>query len=295
MLVALRQALTLNENNRLRVQLAGELVLSRRELLVTRREANTASREAQDKQQLEQGVVALQTVHARIARGDFSVRASTEPGPLQAVAVSVNLMIERLKDLALRANRYEQLVGEIRGLQEALEHLSRGTAAWAASAQPASRTELRPLYLGIERVQRFQLYQWKNLLVSLERTALPLGRVRAAWHARQQGETPAFEDGDISMFRSAELAVQQIEQQMQQLIEQTRALTERLEDTGVPPSSPTPGHQYQEAPARAWKTPASQPLQAWGSSSGEGSPHNIPGPFPQKTPRFPQRDDERFS
>lgn len=142
-LVAIRQALTLNENNRLRLQLAGELVLSRRELQVTRQVANVAAQEAQEKQQLEQGVLALQAVHARIAHGDFSVRASTDPGPLQAVAVSVNLMIERLKDLALRTSRYEQVINESRVLQEALEHLSRGVSAWPTAINPNTRGELR--------------------------------------------------------------------------------------------------------------------------------------------------------
>jgi hypothetical protein len=228
LIVAVRQALTLNENNRLRMQLAGELVLSRRELQVSRREANEATREAQDKQRLEQGVAALQAVHSRIASGDFNVRASTEPGPLQSVAASFNLVIERLKDLAVRASRYDQLVSETRTLQTALEHLSQGAAAWS-SVSPNSRTELRPLFLGVERIQRFQLTQWRSLLAALERTVLPLGRIRAALDLSEHAAIVS----DKNSAGSSDYSLAQLEQQLQRLIVQTRGLIERQEG-GIP-------------------------------------------------------------
>ncbi|MEO7019885.1 MAG: hypothetical protein ABI234_07020 [Ktedonobacteraceae bacterium] len=298
-LVAIRQALTLNENNRLRLQLAGELVLSRRELQVTRHEADAATQEAQEKQQLEQGVIALQMVHARIASGDFSVRASADSGPLQAVAVSVNLMIERLKHLALRANRYEQLIDESKELQQALEQLSRGTAAWEGQTNLMSKTELRSLYFGIERLQHFQVSQWKSFLTTLERTVLPLGRLQVAWRSsRQSGEMQALES---TVFRSSESTIQHVEQQLQKLIEQMRTVIERLEGNTTPqPFTRTPQpHPFQSSldprvQASERSTSASQPLQPRSTLGGEGSPQGIPGHFPRKT-LFPKREDERFS
>jgi len=281
-LVAIRQTLTLNENNRLRLQLAGELVLSRRELLVTRREADIAAHDAQEKQQLEQGVLALQAVHARIAHGDFSVRASTDPGPLQAVAVSFNLMIERLKDLVLRASRYEQLVNEISVLQEALEHLSQGVAAWSVGTNPASKTELRALYLGIDHVQRFQANQWRSLLTVLERIAAPLGRMQTVL------ETTARQDNSLSDY-----TIQQTEQQLQKLIEQIRGGIERMEGRPViqelSPSFQTNSNQagaYREMQEREQGKIASQPLQPGSNTVAERLVPNRPNPFPPRTPFY---------
>lgn len=296
-LVTIRQTLTLNENNRLRLQLAGELVLSRRELQVTRREADSAIREAQEKQQLEQGVQALQAVHARIAHGDFSVRASTEPGPLQAVAVSFNLMIERLKDLVLRANRYEQLVGEIGALQEALEHLSQGVAAWPATTIPQSKTELRALYLSVERVQRFQSHQWRSLLNVLERTVAPLGRIQMVLGAleRQEQRAPLI-PGAESGERGSAASVYQVEQQLLRLIEQIRDSVERLEgrsaiwDTPLPPQAGRQAGPLQGAPEDEKQGTASQLVPPASNLPPERRPKIRPGHFPQRPSLYPSQE-----
>ncbi|HVU68864.1 MAG TPA: methyl-accepting chemotaxis protein [Ktedonobacteraceae bacterium] len=247
-LVAVRQTLTLNENNQLRLQLAGELVLSRRALRVTRQEADDALRDAQEKQQLEKGVQALQAVHSRIAHGDFSVRASTDPGPLQAVAVSFNLMIERLKDLEMRSSRYGQLVEEMGELQQGLERLGHGLAAWPAGTAAQSRTELRALYLGIEQIQRFQRSQWRGLLQALEKTAEFSERSPSAGPQEKRTGRDFVEKSG-----RADYTLQQVEQQLQRLIEQIGSVIARLEgasasqgDGFAPPQpspSPQPGYQ----------------------------------------------------
>jgi hypothetical protein len=300
-LVAIRQALTLNENNRLRLQLAGELVLSRRELQVTRQEADRAMHDAQEKQQLEQGVVALQAVHARIAQGDFSVRALTDPGPLQTVAVSFNLMIERLKGLVLQANRYEQLVSEVSMLQEALEHLSRGVAAWPLATNVPGRTELLALYLGIERVQRFQESQWRSLLVALERTVAPLERMHTVVNTAERQEeyldnplSDRREKGAvrISAYTIQDYTIQQVEQQLQKLIEQIRSGIERLEGKPMQrefPLSPQPNSSqpsfHQDTQERERKRVTSQPLQPGNDLLMEGPQQNKPNHLSYKIPR----------
>ena len=282
LIVAIRQALTLNENNRLRMQLAGELVLSRRELQVSRREANEATRDAQDKQRLEQGVVALQAVHARIASGDFNVRASTEPGPLQSLAASFNLVIERLRDLAIRASRYDQLVSETHTLQAALEHLSQGAAAWS-SAAPNSRTELRPLFLGVERTQRFQLTQWRSLLAALERTILPLGRIRAVLDSPEYGAIA----GDKTGTGSLEYSLLQLEQQLQRLIVQTRGLIARQEGGGSQPLSAVPNQpeMYSSLPETGRRGSGLETPRPQGRFQPEEMYQNNVG----DAPRFPGR------
>ncbi len=283
-LVAVRQALTLNENNRLRLQLAGELVVSRRELHVSRREADTASRDAQEKQRLEMGIAALQEVHSRIASGDFTVRASTDPGPLQTVAVSLNLVIERLKDLAQRANRYDQLAGDIRQLRDALEHLSRGLPPWSASSALNTRSELRSLFLSVERLQRLQLNQWKSFTAMLERIMLPLGRTRSTLSANlRQSAAVAGSSENTTVY-----SLTQVEQQLQRLIEQARSLVNQLE--GSP------------SPQNSGNLPTIDPYQGTGGleqpdtrSTRYPFPAQNPAPFEEQrtTPRPPARSAYR--
>jgi uncharacterized protein YukE len=137
------------------------------------------------------------------------------------VAVSLNLVIERLKDLAQRANRYDQLISDIRQLRDALEHLSRGLPPWSSSTALNTRSELRPLFLSVERLQRLQLNQWKSFMAMLERIVLPLGRTRSTL---SDPTSSANEQTTV-------YALTQIEQQLQRLIEQTRALINQLEGT----------------------------------------------------------------
>ncbi|MBE3559270.1 MAG: hypothetical protein IMW89_08600, partial [Ktedonobacteraceae bacterium] len=167
--VVIRQSLTLMENNRLTMQIRGELVISRRELQVSRREADEAARAALEKRVLEEGVATLRSVHARVARGDFAARAPTIAGPLLPIAVSLNLMLDRLKALSERGARYDQLMREGRVLQEALARLAQGQSAFSDESQAAaSAGELRPLFLGLIHLQRMQQNQWRRLTHRLE-------------------------------------------------------------------------------------------------------------------------------
>ena len=234
LLVSTRQALTLNENNRLRLQQAGELVLSRRELQVKSRQADEAARAEREKQALEQGMQALQSVISRLANGDFSVRAPTSPGPLQTVAISFNLMIDRLNELAQSAERYRQINREIAVLQHGLDRLGQGVAAWSpVYTEPSSRTELRPLFFAMQRLQRLQVSQWDSLLGALQRTLAPLSHARAVLSTSE--EDPAGRNGtvareiDKNMLGWLNPPLEQLEQQIQTLIAQTHGVIARLE------------------------------------------------------------------
>lgn len=157
LVVVIRQALTLLENNRLTMQMRGELVISKRELFVTRREADEATRDAQDKQTLEEGIAALQRIHAQVARGDFTVRARISAGPLLPIAVSLNLMLDRLGSLTQRGAAYEQLLYNLRLLQEALNRLSQGQPLWPEEQlSPQIATDLRPIFIQLSYLQRTQ-------------------------------------------------------------------------------------------------------------------------------------------
>ena len=161
LIVVVRQALTLMENNRLTMQMRGELVISRRELQVTRREADEATKASNEKRVLEEGIATLHGVHARVARGDLSARAPTIPGPLLPIAVSLNLMLDRLSALSERGAKYDQFTQESRVLQIAVERLGRGLPLWSANQPaPQSATELRLVFLGLTQLQHFHEMQW---------------------------------------------------------------------------------------------------------------------------------------
>src|SRR5262249_21254142 len=156
-----------------------------------------------------------------------------------------NLVIERLKELEVRASRYNQLASESRMLQTALEHLSQGVTAWSATVNPNNKGELRQLFLSVERIQRFQLTQWKSLLSALERATLPLGRIRSTLDG---AEAPNKLEMERNSTASPEYSLAQLEQQLQRLIAQTRGLIERMEGQTVSATPQPEAYQPQPQP-----------------------------------------------
>ncbi len=270
LLVVVRQALTLIENNRLTMQVRGELVISRRELQVKSREADEATQAAQEKRILEEGVSTLQQVHARVARGDFSARAPTTPGPLMPIAMSFNLMLDRLLSLAQRANQYEYMVRDSNLMQEALDRLSKGFAAWSPDEPaPQSTPELRPLFFGLLFLQRFQISQWKSLLTTVETIGrqtqhlrIALARVTSSGRSR---DTAALE-GDQASIEQLNQAAAALEQHLQHLASQIRAVLARLEE---------PAPQVKRHEQLSWQNNRA----AYNRRQG-GKPHLVPDEQP---------------
>lgn len=238
LIVVARQALTLIENNRLTMQMRGELVISRRELQVTRREADEASRTAQEKRVLEEGVAALRAIHARVARGDFAARAPTIAGPLLPIAVSLNLMLDRLSSLSHRGARYDQILQECKLLQDAVERLGQGMPALPENQTLSqSTTELRTVFLGLIHLQRLQENQSRRLTGTLEsmnnltrRLRDALIEIRRSSVFSEQGQA-SFERMILErVIREVEL----LEQQQHNLLNQTPHANGRVEAAATP-------------------------------------------------------------
>jgi hypothetical protein len=225
-LVVVRQGLTLIENTRLNMQLRGELVVQGRQLQVTRRVAAEASEAAQQRDILEQGIAQLQETHARIARGDFAARAPIVAGPLLPVAMSFNLMLDRLSTLAARMEEYEQLQREIQLAREGLERLAAGFAPWLRDQPiPRSATAMGTVFLQVNQIHRAQQHTWRSLLNALESRGLVLGRLRKslveAWQHAEPSERAPLE--------WAAQTLDQLEKHHDQLVEQIRTLAARLD------------------------------------------------------------------
>jgi hypothetical protein len=265
-IVVIRQALTLMENNRLTMQMRGELVISRRELQVTRREADEATRTAQEKRVLEEGVATLREIHARVARGDFAARASTVPGPLLPIAISLNLMLDRLSSMTQRSARYEQLVQEGRTLQVAVERLGQGLPAWSPNQPaPQSQTELRSVFLGLVHLQRFQEGQWRRLSGTVDSMGNLVRRLREA--LSEVRRSSIFEGSSQANFERMILdralrEVDLLDQQQKTLHTQST----QLYHDAAPVDTPAPHHlQPEQALARPAHKTTSLPFEPAGS------------------------------
>lgn len=262
LIVAARQALTLIENNRLTMQIRGDLVVSNRELLVTRRQADEASREAQEKRALQEGVSILQQIHARVAHGDFTARVPIASGPLFPIATSFNLMLDRLRDVAQRGARYEHLVSESKLLQEALDRLEQGLPAWSAGqALPAVSVELRPVFLSLAHLQRSQENQWHRMTNAVESTLTLTRRLREVLNEVGQSKLLA----DISQSTSEKMllerairAGEQMEQQQRSMLSQLPHSNTHIEESPRPASPTVRGEPSlympnQQAQMKAWQ------------------------------------------
>jgi hypothetical protein len=231
-IVVARQALTLLENNRLTMQMRGELVISRRELQVTRREADEATRNAQDKQVLEEGVAALRAIHARVARGDLAARAPTIPGPLLPIAVSLNLMLDRLSALSQRGARYDQLVQECKMVQGAVERLGQGKPAWTTPPQMSQHSsEIRTIFVGLAHLQRIQESQWTRLVSTLDSLCGLTRRLREALSEIRSSQLFASSKANFERMIMDRVTreIDLLEQQQKSLLQQAMQSSARYE------------------------------------------------------------------
>jgi hypothetical protein len=113
-LVVIRQVCTMLENERLTRRQADALERLEQANLKVEEQANVASARNVE---LEAGVQHLKDVQARIANGNLQARASLTSGDLLPLAISLNLMAERL-------SRVEQVDTYSRNLREAIQELS---------------------------------------------------------------------------------------------------------------------------------------------------------------------------
>jgi hypothetical protein len=300
LIVVARQALTLIENNRLTMQMRGELVISRRELQVTRREADEATRAAQDKRVLEDGIAALREVHARVARGDFAARAPAVPGPLLPIAISLNLMLDRLGAISQRAARYEQLVHESRTLQMAVERLGQGLPAWSPNAPPPqSKTDLRSVFLGLLHVQRFQEGQWRRLAGTLEPMSNLIRRLREA--ISEVRRAPFFEEQSQTYFERMILdralrEIDLLDQQQRNLLNQSALMLHAAPPSEQGTSQQEQAHHLEPSPAAHLQGEraaprSSTPLRSDGKA-GPLSVHHVEAQLPYRSYRNYYQNDK---
>ncbi len=107
------------------------------------------SQTAQKKRSLEEGIAIIQQTHARVAAGDYGARAHVE-GDLLPLAVSLNLMLERVDHFLQSVNERERMESAAAGLAALAGHVGQGTVG----ALPApTGTALDGVSLAMKQMQ----------------------------------------------------------------------------------------------------------------------------------------------
>ncbi len=119
---------------------------------------------ADQKHNLEDAVAVLQAVHARVANGDLSVRAPTNGGELMPLAVSLNLMLERLSRSQTAESTLGGLEQSIYRLNQSLVELAQGRLGFTVPVNNMGR--LTPIAAGLEQL-RSGIAQVTNYSASL--------------------------------------------------------------------------------------------------------------------------------
>ena len=98
---------------------------------------------------LEAGIAIIQQTHARVAAGDYSARAHVE-GELLPLAVSLNLMLERVESFVHGEHERERMETAVAGLAELAGHV--GQESQARLPVPTG-TALDGLSIAIKQMQ----------------------------------------------------------------------------------------------------------------------------------------------
>ncbi|GCF09635.1 methyl-accepting chemotaxis protein [Dictyobacter arantiisoli] len=163
----MRQIIILFENARAARQLLDALLVTQRELGASRTEIVAVTCEMQEKRTLEEALESLRTAHTLLARGDFSARASVPPGPLVPMALSFNLMVERLGLLKQQTEAYERLRAECDLLRTTVEQFANGALLVPLPRNNQRTPELSPIFLSLLYFQRQQQQQWQAQMQTL--------------------------------------------------------------------------------------------------------------------------------
>lgn len=157
LLPIIRQALTLVDNILLNERLHVALDQSQQAFQSSQQELISTSARAERYEELRAGIENLQAVHAKLAHGDFSIRARVE-GQLAPVAQSLNLLIDRMQGLRQLIQHNRILENEANLLAQILETLSEGQSAVQTVTSFSPLPTGRSLQAAFRLQGRLQMY-----------------------------------------------------------------------------------------------------------------------------------------
>ncbi len=183
------------------------------------------------------------------------------------IAVSLNLMLDRLSTLTQRGAAYEQLLSSIRLLQEALDRNTQGQPAWLEeqlSTQIA--TDLRPILMQLSYLQRAQQSHLQRLTNTITLMNPLMLRLREALTEVRNSSTFKELDSSTVEHNALERAARvetQIEQMQKTLLGQISTNVMHIDEH----MQPTPRTSQAEFPQ---KSSQQQQMEAWQSRRNAG-------------------------
>jgi hypothetical protein len=123
------------------------------ELAEARARLNAQSRQIADqKRRLEEAIRVVQAVQSRVANGDYSARVSLQENDLLPLAVSFNILAERLGRSKNIEQDYHRLEGAAQHLLEVCASLARGAAPKALHATGTVIDRIYPYLVRLQQV-----------------------------------------------------------------------------------------------------------------------------------------------
>jgi len=191
LLPVIRQSLMLVDNMVLNERLRVALGESRYAFQQSQDKLISTTLRAEQLQEVLTGIENLQAVHARLAQGDFKIKAAVQ-GPLAPVAQSLNLLIERINRWAQAAQVNRMLMEEANALCRVLETLSEGQLAaqvpYSNRPLPTSNALLITGRLQSRLGMRFQ--RQRETLRMAEKRLQTLKNLLEQAQGSMQGENP---------------------------------------------------------------------------------------------------------
>lgn len=178
LLPVVRQSLTLVDNTMLNERLRVALDQSQSAFHLSQDKLISTSMRAEQLEQLLGNIENLQAVHANLARGNLSVRATVQ-GPLAPVAQSLNLLIERMSRWAQASQINKVLTEEADWLYQVLEILVEGNVVQniPASYHPLSTSNA---LLSVRRLQMRLTLRFRKQRETVQIAAKRLQTIKSA-------------------------------------------------------------------------------------------------------------------
>jgi hypothetical protein len=210
-LPVIRQALTLVDNLLLTERLRQALDQSTQAFQLSQQELLSTADRADRYDELRTGIQDLQAVHARLARGDWSARASVQ-GPLTPVAQSLNLLIERMMRWGQLAQVNQVMEVEVQQLHQALDALSEGQIVGVGGRERSAFSTGSTL-ASAARLERQLWLRFGRMREAIEMLAR---RWRASADTLRQVNTALAADGGQYQLPQAQQALARAEEELSQ-------------------------------------------------------------------------------
>ncbi len=192
------------------------------------------------KERLDYGITVLKDAQARVANGDYRARAKLQQNELSSLAISFNLMAERLHRISRVAQEYTRIETGLQQLVELQDTISHGGAL---KPLPATGTLVDRLYPAVQRYYylrsmasrsgssldkvRSNLTQQEALLAQLT-SALAQAHSLAQLTDASRTSSPQF--SFIEPLTTAQQLCVQIKDQEKRCVQETKALEQMLKE-----------------------------------------------------------------